>query len=99
MAVVSAEVVLRGKGKVCDSVTCLVLIEQVSQCSQIMHFDSWILLFSLRNESVIYKGMDLGGCFMNLILWCGKGEGRGKAEPAGAMFAMPRLCYRVLHLL
>lgn len=37
------------------------LIGQVSQGSRIMVFDSRTLLFSLRNESVDNKEMNLGG--------------------------------------
>lgn len=42
---------LRRKGEVSARESWKVLTRQVSQCSQIMKFDSWTLVFSLRKES------------------------------------------------
>lgn len=42
---------LRRKGEVSARGSWKVLIRQASQCSQIMKFDSWTLVFSLRKES------------------------------------------------
>lgn len=47
------ERVLKEKGGVCAAVSSLTLIEQVSQCSQIMNYDCCTMDFSLRNESVV----------------------------------------------
>lgn len=47
------------KGGISSRVSWKVLIGQVTQCSQIMNFDCWTLVFSLRIESV-NKRIELG---------------------------------------
>lgn len=47
------EWVLKEKGGVCATVSCITLIGQVSQCSQIMNYDCCTMDFSLWNESVV----------------------------------------------